>query len=399
MKKGLAIAFAALLLAGVLVWPRARTTWALSNARVAVQAKDCPGVLSALDGVSAGGVDGQFVHEARAYCLLQSKEWQRVHDEASASLAIAPGSVQALQLRFIAARELGRDADAEADLGRLIAVEPNGLTWREARAELRAERRAWEAAIEDADAVLALDPKHDGALDIRMHAWHALGNWENAYRDVVALLEVKPSVVRYRDAADLAIPLSRLDDADGYMAAALAEAPDDLELNILACRLRVAHTEAPDAGPAETDAALRECERTAKRAPGHAPTHRRYGRMLLQRGELQLALAEADAAVAIRPSSALAHKLRADVLLAQQKPAEAVAAAQEGLTAAATDDEVVAGAAEAGILQTRAAALLALKRDDEARADLEKALTLLPEDDTDVAAVKQKLSALRRSKR
>jgi tetratricopeptide (TPR) repeat protein len=235
---------------------------------------------------------------------------------------------------------------------------------------------------------------------VRAHAWHALGNWEKAYADVVALLEVRPTTASYRDAADLAIALGKLDEADTHLAAALAQAPGDLELTILACRLHIAHTEAPDAGPAEAGAALRECERAVKLAPQHGPTRRRLGRMLAEQGELDGALAHADEAARLMPGSCLAHRLRAEVLLKLKKPTEALAAAEAALVALPEDSEVNARLAEGVLRQSLADVLIALKRQDEARSELEKALTLLDPDDEDAAtAVKQKLNALSGPKR
>ena len=400
MKKGLALgAVAVLLLAGAVLLPRVRTAWGISRARVAMAANDCGSVLQALDGVDAGGVDGQFVHEVRAFCLLKAKDWAKAHAEASASLAIAPDSVQALTYRLTAARELGETGEAEEDLGRLIAADPKNVTWREARAELRAGREAWAAAIEDADVALAADPKRPEMLDVRVHAWHALGNWENAYRDAVALVEVKPSAVGHRDAADLAIPLGKLDEADAHIAAALAEQPDDIELNVLACRVRVAHTEAPGAGAAELDAAVRECERTVKLAPQHGVTRRRYARMLIEKGDFAAARPQLDEALRLTPGSCLAHRLRAELMLAEKKPAEALQSADAALAAVGRDAEVNAVAAEGSLRQMRADALIALKRTAEARVELEKALALLAPDDEDVATLKKKLEGLPGAKR
>lgn len=393
MKKGL-VALAVLLVAGAVLFPWARTAWAVNRARLAMAANDCGAVVAALDGVEARGVDGQFVHEVRAFCLLKAKQWAKAHVEASASLAIAPDSVQALTYRLTAARELGETGEAEEDLGRLIAADPKNVTWREARAELRAGREAWAAALEDADVALAVDPKQADMLNVRVHAWHALGNWENAYRDALALVEVRPSAVVHRDVADLAIPLGKLDEADAHIAAALAEAPDDVELNVLACRVRVAHTEVAGAGAAELDAAVRECERTVKLAPEHGVTRRRYARMLMEKGDLASALTQLDEALRLTPGSCLAHDVRAQLMLAGNKPAEALQSADAALAAVAGDAEVNTIAAEGSLRQTRADALIALKRTADARAELEKALALLAPDDEDVAVLKKKLDGL-----
>jgi tetratricopeptide (TPR) repeat protein len=393
--KKVAIIAGVVLAAGVLAWPMARGAWAVSRAKVAQQQGDCDGVLKALDGIDPPpAADARFVYEVRAYCLIKAKAWAQAQRAATSALELEPGSVQALSFRFAAARELGETAAAEEDLGRLVQLEPKVARWHEARALLRAARNAWEDAIEDAAFVLAEAPQHTGMLNVRMHAWHALGNWELAYRDADALATLVPGRVTHQDAADLAIPIHRLDDADSHIAAALAEAPDDVGVNVLACRVRIAHAEEPDAGATETDAALRECEHALKVAPKSGPTLRRVARMLKRKGDLDGAAGRIAEAVAAEPSSVLAKDLQAELLLALQKPAEALAAVDAGLAGLNDDPEVIPQAAEAGLRQTRADVLTALGRKADARADLEKALTLLEPDDEDVPKVKQKLAAL-----
>ena len=400
MKKGLALgAVAVLLLAGAVLFPRARTAWGISRARVAMAANDCGSVLQALDGVETGGVDGQFVHEVRAFCLLKAKDWAKAHAEATASLAIAPDSVQALTCRLTAARELGLTAEAEADLGLLLAADPKNVTWRKARAELRAGRGAWVEATEDADQVLAEDPNAPDMLDVRMHAWHARGDLEKAYRDAVTLAERWPRATVHRDAADLAIALGKLDEADVYVAEALAEKPDDLEINGLACRVRVAHAEADDAGPSQLDAALRECERIAKLAPDHAGTRRRYARMLVMKRDYAAAMNELDETVRRVPGSALTHGLRAEVLLVLKKPAEALAAIDAALAVVATDKEATPGLTEGDLRDTRTDVLLALGRDEEARAEYHRAIELLAPDEESKNALQRKLESQVRAKK
>ena len=379
----------------VLLGPRVRTNWALERAREALRAKDCAGVLQALDGVEGRGDQASFVHEARAFCLVQLKQWAPARAEATAALQLDPSS-QALDYRFVAARELGDKRAAEEDLSRLLERGRDTIELRLLRATWRAQRSEWNSAIEDCDWVLAKEPKNLDALNVRAHAWHGLGNWARAYRDTAASVALEPTVLGLRDAADLAIPLRRLDAADAHLAAALVLAPDDVELLLLACRLGVVHYEAPDAGAPAVESGLRACERAARAAPTSSPTHRRLGRLLKAHGDLAAALRQGDEAVRLAPTSSLGHSFRAQVLLAQKLPREALTAIDAALTAAPQDAEVVPGAVEGQLRQTRADVLVELGRVPEAREDLEKVLRLLPPGDDDLAEVRSKLERLPR---
>lgn len=271
-----------------LTLPRWRTSRALGNAREAMKSKDCAGVLSSLDGIE-GGSEASFVHEARAFCLVQLKQWAQARVESTAALQLDSSS-QALDFRFVASRELGDRAAAEQDLDRLFSLGRDSTSLRLLRATWRAQRSEWKAAIEDCDVVLAKEPKNLDALNVRAHAWHGLGNWERAYLDSAAQTAIAPTVVGLRDAADLAIPLRRLDEADAHLAAALALAPDDVDSLVLRCRLGVVHFEAPDAGATVVERGVKVCERAVQVAPESSATHRRLGRLLKEQGRFTDAL-------------------------------------------------------------------------------------------------------------
>jgi tetratricopeptide (TPR) repeat protein len=374
--------------------PRLRSTRALAQAREAMNSKDCAGVLEALDGVEGRGSDASFIHEARAFCHLQLEHWALAREEANAALQLDPKS-QALDFRFVASRELGDLAAAEQDLGRLLELGCQSTTLRLQRATWRADRRDWDGVIEDCDAVLAKEPKHLEALNLRGHAWHALENWERAYLDSAAQAAIAPTVVGLRDAADLAIPLRRLDEADAHLAAALALDPNDVDALVLACRLGVVHFEA-DAGAPVVERGVKACERAAQVAPASSATHRRLGRLLREQGKLTEALAQASEATRLERGSSLAHRFHAEVLLALKRPQDSLLAIDTALSVAPDDTEVVASGIEPLLRQTKADVLVALRRYRDAREELEQALRLLPPDDEDVPAVRAKLDALPR---
>lgn len=377
-----------------LMLPRWRTGRALSEARRAMKAKDCAGVLSSLDGIE-GGSEASFVHEARAFCLVQLKQWAQARVESTAALQLDPSS-QALDFRFMASRELGELTAAEQDLDRLFSLGRDSTALRVLRATWRAQRNEWKPAIEDCDVVLAKEPKNLDALNVRAHAWHGLGNWERAYLDAAAQQEIAPTVVGLRDAADLAIPLRRLDEADAHLTRALALEPDDVDSLVLACRLGVVHFEAPDAGATVVERGVKACERAVQVAPESSATHRRLARLLKAQGRLAEALVQADEAVRLGPTSSLALDVRAKVLMALKRPSEALTAVDAALATAPDDSEVVASSIESLLRQTRADLLIELRRVPEAREDLEQVLRLLPADDEDVATVRAKLETLRR---
>jgi tetratricopeptide (TPR) repeat protein len=182
----------------VVLGPRVRASRAIDTARAAMNAKDCAKALEALDGVEGPAAQASFVHEVRAFCLVEREQWARAKEEASAALLLDPSS-QALDFRFVASRALGDQRSAEADLGRMFELGRDSVERRVLRAIWRAKRGEWSAAIEDCDLVLAKEPGNLDALNVRSHAWHGLGNWERAYRDAAAQMAIAPTVDGLRD--------------------------------------------------------------------------------------------------------------------------------------------------------------------------------------------------------
>jgi tetratricopeptide (TPR) repeat protein len=393
-RAGVVIAVAVVGVVLGLTLPLWRTSHALGNAHEAMKSKDCAGLLSSLDGIE-GGSEASFVHEARAFCLVQLKQWALAREEATAALQLDPSS-QALGFRFVAARELGDKAAAEEDLDRLFLLGRDSTPLRLLRATWRAQRNEWNAAIEDCDVVLAKEPKNLDALNVRAHAWHGLGNWERAYLDSAAQMAIAPTAVGLRDAADLAIPLRRLDEADALLTKALTLAPNDVDSLVLACRLGVVHFEAPDAGATVVERGVKACERAVQVAPDSSATHRRLGGLLMGQERFTDALAHADEVVKLAPTSSLALNVQAQVLMALKRPTEALTAVDAAIATAPDDTEVVATTIEGLLRQTRADVLVELKRIPEAREEFEHVLRLLPSDDEDVVTVREKLETLRR---
>ena len=104
-----------------------------------------------------------------------------------------PDPVLAARMQLVlAAREAGDHSGALALLDQLVADYPDYAEGWNQRATLRYAQRDFEASLADIDKVLALEPRHFGALAGRALVHLATGRRALALRDMAAALAIHP---------------------------------------------------------------------------------------------------------------------------------------------------------------------------------------------------------------
>ena len=103
-----------------------------------------------------------------AQAWLQADEPRRAYDAATRALDIAPNDTQARIVRARVYFALERFADAETDLTSALAFAPDHAEALRFRADARLKQGKLAAALEDAEASLALEPSVDTML-VRGH--------------------------------------------------------------------------------------------------------------------------------------------------------------------------------------------------------------------------------------
>jgi tetratricopeptide (TPR) repeat protein len=102
-------------------------------------------------------------------------------------------AVQALNHASVA-MQAGDNAEAEGTLGDLIAAHPEFSEAWNRRATLYYEMGRYQASLDDIDHVLALEPRHFGALSGKGLVLHAMGRDAEAIKALKEALAVNPNM-------------------------------------------------------------------------------------------------------------------------------------------------------------------------------------------------------------
>lgn len=172
---------------------------------------------------------------------------------------------QALLQRGILRADTEQDARAVADFGRALRIDPMLSGAYVERARLHFARAAYDHALRDYDAALALEPNHPIALQGRAEALRG---------ETTALA-------------------SQLD----IVSEALARRPSDASLWNNRCWIRAVEGD-------ELDFALADCNEALRLDPRMAAALDSRGLVYLKRGDHAAALADYEAALALEPNSA-----------------------------------------------------------------------------------------------
>jgi tetratricopeptide (TPR) repeat protein len=139
--------------------------------------------------------------EDRSYALLgRGMAADLDHDEQAAigyydqTLALKPDFATAYLMRGVAHHALGADDDALADYARVIALQPDQPTAYRDRAEIRVQRRQWQAALDDLDQVVTLDSYDPQMRFLRGYVHERLGATEAAKADYAAARALYPQI-------------------------------------------------------------------------------------------------------------------------------------------------------------------------------------------------------------
>src|SRR5205085_652977 len=81
---------------------------------------------------------------------------------------------------------------AETDFAKAITLDEANVKYRLARGLVRRREKNWDGTLEDANAVLALDPDSEPALNLRASVHYALGNHAEALADHERALLIHP---------------------------------------------------------------------------------------------------------------------------------------------------------------------------------------------------------------
>lgn len=200
-----------------------------------------------------------------AACRSNPMQQQRV--EACSAIiedaSTAPARrAEALVQRGVLRGEMMQDARAAADFGRALRIDPNLVRAYVERGELHFSREAFDAAIRDLDAALALAPGLREAMDLREAAVRGRqdGGW---------------------DQLDL-------------ITQALAERPYDSMLWNNRCWVRAVSGE-------DLEFALADCNEALRLNPRNTAALDSRGLVHFKRGDYGAALADYEAALAIEP--------------------------------------------------------------------------------------------------
>jgi tetratricopeptide (TPR) repeat protein len=140
-----------------------------------------------------------LAHAAQAWLLDNNPE--RADDVLTAALKIRPDDPEIWIDRASARAALARYAEAAADLGRAIALDPGRADAFAFRASAHRHVKNLDGAAADAERALALDPRHAAALLERGILRRLKGDTAGARRDWLAVLEAAPGTPAAESAA------------------------------------------------------------------------------------------------------------------------------------------------------------------------------------------------------
>ncbi|MCC6125313.1 MAG: tetratricopeptide repeat protein [Pirellulales bacterium] len=165
-----------------------------------------------------------LAHALMAICLLARKEYERATEFAERSIHLRPDLSQGYSIAAIVWRSRNYFDKAEASIREAIAISPHDPDYHATLSGIKYHQRDWEAARRAAEAALALDPEHIGALNLRAESLRKLGRVQDARIELQNALRVDP------DSADTHAALGWAHLQKGDRAAAVAHFREALRL-------------------------------------------------------------------------------------------------------------------------------------------------------------------------
>lgn len=306
---------------------------------------------------------GEFNRAVRAD-LLASRGWiseaGNALDEAlrdfDAALKAVPNHLAALRGRAHALSELGRHAEAAAQIERAMVIGGRATLLAD-RALLRERAGDIAGARADLDAAIALDPSNSWAHGTRGRFLQDEGDHEAALADFEAALALEPEVTayHYRRGLSLAV-LGRPREAIAAFDAALRLEPTVVQVWLERGRAFEAL--------GHDGAALASYERALRFDARHEASLSRRAFLLQRTGRVEEALTAYDRLLAVQPRVAFGLNNRAGLLAGLGRREEAIADLDRAIALVPGDGNA---------LRNRAQLLLQLGRNDKALRDLDRA--------------------------
>lgn len=308
---------------------------------------------------------------------------------------VAPQSGNAWANKAVALAWLQRLDEALAAADKAEELDPRNFVIFNARGLAAEIRRDWQAARTAFTRAIELNPQHSFAYSRRAAANQGLQKPEAALADVTEAIRISPKWVQmYGIRAQLLTSMQRRAEAEQVIEAMLAAAPDDSVAIGIASqaytslgkpeRARQLSAQAADAGltapallnrsqarpAADLAGKLADLDEALQLDPRFTPALSARAKFHFASGNLELALKDATAAIAVSPEDPMLHASRANILNASGRRDEAAAQLDALLTAKPGDilSHYVASLTFAGLaLRDRALAVaqagLAIRRD------------------------------------
>jgi tetratricopeptide (TPR) repeat protein len=251
------------------------------------------------------------------------------YGEMGAALAAA-GRTAAPQAAALAAEAEARFEDAEADFRKALALgletPLDHVLLRNNRGVMRLQRRKWTSAAADFEQAITLDPARYNAYVSLGQALRKLGRHDEAIARLGEAIARAPELA----ALPRARALARLDGVRGALPPAEADAGAAAGAN--------AEVEA------EAEAVLRDLETAARLEPPGSGTaaedHTLRGRLLLARNRPGEALSAADAALAVDPDATAAHLIKVAALMRLERLGDVIESCDGALARGAGSTEL-----------------------------------------------------------
>lgn len=332
----------------------------------------------------------------------------------------APQHFDLLHMLGVVCWQQGRGDEGLLLVDRALAIQPQNAPAYSNRGNILRDLGRLEEAVQSCTRAIELDPRFAVAYCNRTTALLAMGRHEEALADTDAALRLQPNLLEPLICrAQIFQALQRYADAAAVARSILRISPDHLPAWHAAMEALLAMVQANQASGVVDESLLREVEQVLgevlRRRPDffQALHNRAIIRQMLQRHDE--ALADLDRVLQSTPAFTQAHMTRGNVLLELMRHSEAVAAYDNALALQPANADCLASKANAliGLLNTkadgpllnvvllgeiektlqeaiaanprffevrksRANVLHTLKRFEEALAEIDSALTLVP---------------------
>jgi eukaryotic-like serine/threonine-protein kinase len=310
--------------------------------------------------------DFPWPYNNRGTVHLRLEEFDLALADFTAALARNPHYPDAHANRGLAYLALNKTDQALEDFNQAIAQDPDHVAAYTKRAEIYHQRKQEAEAVRDYTRLLDLGADKAPLLEKRAAAYRALNQPDKAIEDYGQLIALNPKNLQRRATrADLLLQRQRYTEARDDMTAILDAAPN-------AAPVRRERAKVNWLKLKDFDAAVADWEKLAQQAPKDPEPHYFIGAILLGRRQYGPALEALQKALDLRPGYPDAVWSRAQILLWQGKPEEALKDL-DPLVAKLPD-----GPPET--LNVRATVYLALGRLEDAEDDFLRMIELKPKD-------------------